>query len=171
MGLALAALLGYTFGSLPLYRWFGALQGSPPRPLAPFPTFLVGLLDAFKGLIAVASGEAVAHDPHLGLLAGVLAVWGDCFSIWLLGQGSKGWFTAAGVLLALRPLLLGEVGLLLALFLALTRNFRWAGFLAALGIPVILAANLGSVGLAFGLGLALPIAWRHYSGSSRVFEP
>jgi len=62
------------------------------------------VLDAGKGAAAVVLGGALAGDDG-GYVAGVLAVVGHMFPVWLGFRGGKGVATGAGVLIAANPLL------------------------------------------------------------------
>ncbi len=103
--MALAFLLGYLVGSLPIAFWFGTLRGrnllqegsgnpgalNAYRLLGPVPGLMVLFLDVFKGVLAVALGEGAAGSPWGGLAGGVGAVWGHAFSPWLLLRGARPW--------------------------------------------------------------------------------
>src|SRR6056297_3490606 len=96
-GLVLTRLAGYgdirTIGSGNIGATNVLRTGN--KPLAA----LVLILDSGKGAIAVlATGAAFGSD--LGLLAGVGAMVGHCFPIWLRFRGGKGVATAIGTLLA-----------------------------------------------------------------------
>ncbi len=171
-----ALLLGYFLGSLPTAYWFGALRGrnllqegsgnpgalNAYRVLGPVPGFMVLLLDAFKGILAVALGEGVAGSPLGGLAGGVGAVFGHAFSPWLAFRGGKGLATGAGVLLAVDPrMLLGSL-LLFAILQALFRRPYRVALAVALAQPLLAALLHPSFAfLLFGLGLGLPVALRH----------
>ncbi|PZA07831.1 MULTISPECIES: glycerol-3-phosphate acyltransferase [unclassified Meiothermus] len=183
MGLLYAALAGYFFGSLPFAYWFGILQhknlleeGSGNvgttnawRVLGPVPGAMVLVLDVCKGILAVALGEFLAKDATGGLLAGALAVWGHCYSIWLLGKGGKGIATGVGVLFAVQPvILLIALGLFLACAF-LTRNRYRAASLAALTLPVLSVAVVPITAyLWFGFGVGIPVAIKNLPDWNRV---
>ncbi|WP_018465823.1 glycerol-3-phosphate acyltransferase [Calidithermus timidus] len=171
-----ALLAGYFFGSLPFAYWFGLLQGknlmaegsgnvgalNALRVLGVIPGLMVLLLDVAKGLMAVAIGEFLGKSFEAGLLAGAAAVWGHCFSAWLLGRGGKGLAPAAGVLLAVKPLMLLFSFALIGLIYLLSRSLYRAIALVALCLPVI-AASVGQATpyIWFGFGVGIPIALRH----------
>ncbi len=66
--------------------------------------FLVLIVDAGKGALPVLVGRHLATDPWLPALAGLAAVVGQIFSIFLRGRGGKGVATSLGAGLALVPL-------------------------------------------------------------------
>ncbi len=58
------------------------------------------VLDALKGAAAVLIARQYVDDPAVALLAGLAAVLGHLFPIWLRFKGGKGVATGLGVLLA-----------------------------------------------------------------------
>lgn len=182
MGQIEAAIAGYLLGSLPFAYWFGLLQGknlllqgsgnlgatNVLRSLGTFPALLVVLLDVLKGVFAVALGTFLAGGFTGGLLAGALAVWGHCFSIWVFGKGGKGIATAGGVLLAVSPLMLLAGVVFWALGYLITRNPYRAVLVLTLLFPM-LAAAIGRLGAYwwFGLGVGIPITLKHLADWDR----
>lgn len=103
------------------------------------------LLDLIKGSAAV--WLALIIVPSLAMLAGLVAIFGHIFPIWLKFKGGKGVATGLGILLALSPL----VGLLVILtWLAV---FKWKKIsslsaLAAYGLSPLYATISGQYELA-----------------------
>jgi glycerol-3-phosphate acyltransferase PlsY len=62
------------------------------------------LVDAGKGALPVLLAAAFSADPWLPALAGLAAVFGQVFSVFLRGRGGKGVATSLGAGLALAPL-------------------------------------------------------------------
>lgn len=176
MGFLYAALAGYFFGSLPFAYWFGILQNknlledgsgnigttNAWRVLGPVPGTMVLVLDIAKGILAVALGEFLAKDATGGLLAGTLAVWGHCYSAWLLGKGGKGIATAVGVLFAIQPLILLIALSIFAVLTFLTKSRYRAASLVALALPVLSVAVVPVTAyLWFGFGVGIPVALKN----------
>ncbi len=61
-------------------------------------------LDAFKGVFVLLLGMAAGVSESTLWAIAVLAVFGHCFSIFLLGEGGKGVATGLGVLLVMLPI-------------------------------------------------------------------
>jgi glycerol-3-phosphate acyltransferase PlsY len=64
---------------------------------------IVLLLDAAKGFVPVKVGQHLGLSPRAVAVAGVAAVIGHMFTIFLRGRGGKGVATSLGVALALSP--------------------------------------------------------------------
>lgn len=77
-------------GTTNAFRTMGALSG-----------ILTLLCDCCKGVLACLLMQYVAGRPDAVVLAGVLAVFGHCFSPFLRFRGGKGVATSAGVLLCI----------------------------------------------------------------------
>lgn len=96
------------------------------------------VLDALKGFVAVALARTlVLHYSSypsgydLVALAGLFAVVGHIFPLWLAFRGGKGVATALGVLLALLPLTALAVIAVFAAMFALTKYVSLASLIAA----------------------------------------
>jgi glycerol-3-phosphate acyltransferase PlsY len=108
------------------------------RVAGPFAGVLTLILDAAKGSAAVwlaahFSGEAAGWM----VIAGLAALIGHCFPVWLRFRGGKGVATAAGMFLMLSPLaLLGSV-LLFVIVVASTRYVSLGSIAAAAAMPLL----------------------------------
>ena len=101
---------------------------------------LVLLLDLGKGALASAAGlrlGALAGDPlYTPLTAGIGAVLGHLWSVWVGFRGGKGLATTLGVALPIYPLG-GLYGLLtLLVLIALSRRVTFSTFVTALLYPL-----------------------------------
>ena len=125
------------------------------------------VLDAGKGAVAVLLGQW-AGAPELGLLAGLGAVLGHLFPVWLGFHGGKGVATGAGVLLAVCWPAGLLAGLVWAVVARLTRMSS-AGALAALAAAPFLTlafAPLPAAGLV--LLVCLLVLIRHHANIRRL---
>ena len=199
--LLIAALgTGYLLGSIPT-GWLAGLwlagldirtQGSGStgatnvlRVLGKGPALAVFLVDVLKGTAAVLlarhlleRGLGGALDPGLVdwavVAAGLAALAGHIWPIWLGGQGGKAVATGLGVLLGLAwPVGLASFGVFLAV-LSLSRVVSLSSVVAALALPLLMAAWCGPAGLRPAyLGLALLttllVVWRHRANLQRLW--
>jgi glycerol-3-phosphate acyltransferase PlsY len=125
------------------------------------------LLDALKGVIPVLAFTAL-WGRDAGLVAGIAALLGHVFPVWLGFKGGKGVATGAGVLLAAS----WWIGLLCALIWVamakVTRISSASALTACVAAPVI-ALLAGDRPLAgFALVVALVILWRHADNIRRL---
>jgi glycerol-3-phosphate acyltransferase PlsY len=126
------------------------------------------LLDMAKGAAAVCVARELGDG--LGIYAGVGAVIGHIWPVWLKFRGGKGVATLMGVTLALSWML----GLVYALVwlgaLAATRISSVGGMAAAIATPVF-ASVTGDMQLAFLLlGLGLIVVWKHRENIGRLID-
>jgi glycerol-3-phosphate acyltransferase PlsY len=98
----------------------------------------VALLDIAKGVAAVLLMETVTANPAWVAAAGLAAIVGHCFPIWLGFSGGKGVATAAGVFGTLSPVTVLVVAGVWILSLLLTRIVSISSLLAAAAFPVAL---------------------------------
>lgn len=111
------------------------------------------LLDMLKGVLAavlfahINFGDLALSAHWLKIIAGLAAILGHVFPVWIGFKGGKGVATAAGVLLGLMPL---EVGFAIGLFVivvAITRFVSLGSILGALFVPCALIAEKLYLGL------------------------
>ncbi len=108
-------LLGYLLGSIPFgllltkISGLGDIRGIGSGNIGATNVLRTGrkglaaatlVLDALKGAAAVLIGRALLYDQDTALLAGLAAVLGHLFPIWLRFRGGKGVATGLGVLVA-----------------------------------------------------------------------
>ena len=139
---------------------------------------LTFLLDAAKGYVAVfAAGWLLGNwftGPNLYAVAGVFAILGHMYPVWLRFKGGKGVATAFGVFLALSPIaaLIG-LGVFLLVFL-ISRYVSLASIVSAVVFPV--AALLLARGRATPLLIAvivfipLLVIAKHHQNISRLLH-
>ena len=102
------------------------------------PGLLTLLLDAGKGWLAVWLAMRLLHGQALhAVLAGLLAMLGHCFPVWLSFRGGKGVATAAGVFLALCPAAMLAAVILFLLVAGFWRYVSLASIAAAAAIPLL----------------------------------
>jgi glycerol-3-phosphate acyltransferase PlsY len=126
-------------------------------------------LDALKGALPVWAAWRF-FGPDMAAVAGLGAVLGHCFPLWLGFRGGKGVATAAGVALALTPSAFLIVLALFALTVALTRYVSLGSILAAL-VLIPIAWALGSVQAAqLYVLIALIILLKHTGNIRRLLR-
>jgi glycerol-3-phosphate acyltransferase PlsY len=164
----IAPLVGYLIGSVPTALWLGKLwgvdlrRGGTGNPGANNArrlggntlALLVLIVEITKGLLAVVIGLMIAGQAG-GLAAGLGAVTGNVFNVWLGFKGGKGLGISGGVILGLWPAAFPIVVLVIALASALTRS-TGMGSLITIGVFLILALIWDRFGLESPWGLDEP---------------
>jgi acyl phosphate:glycerol-3-phosphate acyltransferase len=92
------------------------------------------VLDVAKGAAAVALARWAAVGEDAAAAAGLLAVTGHIFPVWLRGRGGKGVATAAGVFALIAPGALVVAVAAFAMIVAVTRYVSLGSMLGALGL-------------------------------------
>jgi glycerol-3-phosphate acyltransferase PlsY len=180
--------LGYLLGSFPsgylAGRWCAGVDirqlgsGSTGatnvlRQVGKGPALVVFLVDVLKGSAAVILARGLLGAGAYGWLvaAGLAALAGHIWPIWLGGKGGKAVATGFGMLLGLVPAVgLACLGVFLT-SLALSRIVSISSVLAAASLPLLMA-GAGAPGAYLGLGLvaAVMVIWRHRSNLSRLLK-
>ena len=182
--MALAIIAAYLIGSIPfaliLARRWGAsdlrLVGSGNlgaanvmRASGVTAGVLVAALDMAKGAASVWLAERLGSGPALSAAAGLAAIVGHIYPVWLRFRGGKGVATACGVFSVLTPLALPPALAIFAAVVWLTKYISLGSVLASLALPP-LAYALGSPAPAVGAALAAAtiIVFRHRSNVARL---
>lgn len=194
-----AVALSYLVGSIPSAYLIGKLKGidlrrrgsgnvgatNAFRVLGPLAGAISLLLDLGKGWLAVTVlvrvsanlagpsgvGEAViaGQTDWLRILAGISAIIGHNWSLFLKFKGGKGVATSAGVFLGLVP---GAVGLSVLLWVgtvALSGYVSLGSILAALGLPLFIwLLGKRTELILFGLLTTILVIIRHRSNIKRL---
>jgi glycerol-3-phosphate acyltransferase PlsY len=128
------------------------------------------LLDAAKGAAAVNLGLLAASDAGV-FVAGLAAVLGHMFPVWLGWRGGKGVATGFGVLIAASPVV-GLAAGVVWLAVAFTTRFSSAGALAAFAVAPVLAAGLHQPVwiILLAVSVALLVWLRHRANISRLLN-
>ena len=182
MSLILAAILGYLLGSVPwgllLTRaaGLGDIRAIGSGNIGATNVLRTGnkalaaatlILDARKGAAALLLARAIWGEDA-ALVAGVAAMAGHAFPVWLGFRGGKGVATGAGVMLAASWWLgLAVLAIWLAMD-AITRTSS-ASALVVCAVAPVLALVFGPWQLALAaLALAALITWRHKANIARL---
>ncbi|WP_216904872.1 glycerol-3-phosphate 1-O-acyltransferase PlsY [Synechococcus sp. CCY 9618] len=191
----LVLLAGYLLGSIPCGwlagRWLAGLdlrqEGSGStgatnvlRVLGKGPALGVFLLDVLKGTAAVLLAKAVLQPIGFSsssdgwvVAAGLAALAGHIWPIWLGWKGGKAVATGLGMLLGLTwPVGLACFGIFLTV-LSLSRIVSLSSVVAALALPLLMLGSFGATGLrpaylALALLTTVLVVWRHRSNLKRL---
>ncbi len=173
LSLFVASALGYVLGSIPtaylLVRWKSNLdiREAGSRNVGALNSYevtrskLLGVSvlagDLLKGVIAVLLGQALQTEGFVtGAVAGTAAVIGHGFPVWLRFRGGRGLATAAGVMLAIAPVVVPVWGAFWLTGFGVTRSVNLANALACLLLIVVYLLVPAEVMLIF-LPAAVPV--------------
>ncbi|MEB3332098.1 MAG: glycerol-3-phosphate 1-O-acyltransferase PlsY [Synechococcaceae cyanobacterium] len=193
----LVLLAGYLLGSIPsgwiAGRWIAGMdirqQGSGStgatnvlRVLGKGPALVVFAVDVLKGTAAVLLARTVLQplgfDPISDgwvVAAGLAALAGHIWPLWLGWKGGKAVATGLGMLLGLAwPVGLACFGIFL-LTLTLSRIVSLSSVVAALALPLLMLGWFGSGGLRpayliLALLTTVLVVWRHRSNLGRLLK-
>ncbi len=176
--------IGYALGAIPsgylAGRWLKGIDlrdcgsGSTGatnvlRNVGKGPALLVFLLDVGKGALAVLLAKSVDLNDWVQVLAGLAALAGHIWPVWLGWKGGKAVATGLGMFLGLAwPVGLASFGLFMAT-ISLSRIVSLASVVAAIGLPVLmLVAGNSSAYVVVSLVASLMVLWRHRSNIQRL---
>lgn len=148
------ALVAYLLGSIPFGLILGKAFGGADvrkagsgnigatnvaRVAGPLAGILTLLLDASKGWFSVwLAARLFVGNSNAMILAGLLAMLGHCFPIWLRFRGGKGVATAAGIFLALSAPAMAAALVLFLLVVVTWRYVSLGSLAAAAAIPLLI---------------------------------
>ncbi len=184
----LSLLLGYLLGSIPsgylAGRWCKGLDlrelgsGSTGatnvlRQVGKVPALVVFVIDVGKGAAAVVLASAITQGHTFGdwveVMAGLTALTGHIWPVWLGFKGGKAVATGFGMFLGLAwPVGLACFGVFLAT-LSLSRMVSLSSVVGAISLPLLMAAGDGSnADLTVALLAMALVVWRHRSNLQRI---
>lgn len=154
--LVLVALIGYLWGSIPVGYWMGKLlrgkdfdirtYGSHKigatnvfRTLGKWPALIVFLVDLSKGLLPTLLALFI---PYLYVggwgpaVAGLAALLGHCFPLFIGFKGGRSVLTGAGVILLLSPLTFVIAGIITGITIAIWRYVSLGSIVGAMSAIV-----------------------------------
>jgi len=176
--------IGYLLGAIPsgylAGRWLKGIDlrecgsGSTGatnvlRNVGKGPALVVFMIDVGKGALAVLLAKSVGLSDWLQVLAGLAALAGHIWPVWLGWKGGKAVATGLGMFLGLAwPVGLACFGLFMAV-ISIFRIVSLSSVIAALSLPVLmLGAGGGSAYLSVAVLTAVLVIWRHRSNIQRL---
>ena len=176
--------IGYLLGSTPsgyfAGRWLKGIDlrdcgsGSTGatnvlRNVGKGPALVVFLLDVGKGALAVLLAKHFGLGNWIQVLAGLAALAGHIWPIWLGWKGGKAVATGLGMFLGLAwPVGLACFGLFMAV-ISIFRIVSLSSVVAAIGLPLLmLLAGQSAAYISVSLVAMLLVLWRHRSNIERL---
>ena len=181
---ALVILLGYLLGSIPCGYIVGRLAGGVDirtigdgnmgaantyREIGAKAGIAVGLADASKGVLAIIIAKVLGAPDPVILIAGVAAVIGHNWPIFIGFRGGRGESTTIGALLVLMPgAMLIQLGVFTVPFL-IRRDVTLASAFLFVPLPLVVWL-LGLPGVLIAYSIALPclVGFTHFLRTRHV---
>lgn len=157
------------------------------RTAGKLPGVIALMLDIAKGYAAVELARWIVSRPDWPLtaaspspiysremwiaLAGLIAVLAHMFPVWLRFHGGKGVATAAGVFLALDPLVVAASGIVFLIVVILSRFVSLASIVSAASIPLFfrfLAHEAPFWRIVISIVISLAVIMKHHSNIARM---
>ncbi|HUP48734.1 MAG TPA: glycerol-3-phosphate 1-O-acyltransferase PlsY [Thermoanaerobaculia bacterium] len=121
-----------------------------------------------------AAGSSPLHSRELWIaLAGFVAVLGHMVPVWLRLHGGKGVATAAGVVLALDPIVFAGAAIVFAIVIVATRFVSLASIISAASIPLFfrfLATNAPFWRIVISVAISLAVILKHHNNIARLVQ-
>ena len=184
----LIIFISYFLGSLPTGFLFGKflknidlrLIGSGStgatnvlRNVGKWPALLVFIIDVLKGLISVKIAQYYTDQSLLEVLAGISAILGHIWPIWLKGKGGKAVATGLGMFIALSwKVGFASLGLFL-IILAKSKIVSLSSISAAIFLPLLMFLNIGTTNLPYlmiSLVVSILVIWKHRTNIKRLLK-
>ena len=143
------------------------------RNVGKWPALFVFVVDVGKGLIAVKIAQHYVDKEFIEVLAGISAIFGHIWPIWLKGKGGKAVATGLGMFLALSwKVGLASLGIFL-LVLAKSKYVSLSSISAAILLPIFMFFNLGNFNNPYfyiSLLVSLIVVWKHRTNIRRLLK-
>jgi glycerol-3-phosphate acyltransferase PlsY len=176
--------IGYLLGSMPngylAGRWLKGIDlrqcgsGSTGatnvlRNVGKAPALVVFLLDVGKGALAVLLAKSFGLNDWVQVLAGLAALAGHIWPVWLGWKGGKAVATGLGMFLGLAwPVGLACFGLFMAV-ISISRIVSLSSVVAAIGLPVLMVlAGANGASISVSVVASMMVLWRHRSNIERL---
>ena len=182
------AIFGYLLGSIPTGYLVGKYlknidlrsigSGSTGatnvlRNVGKWPALFVFIIDVLKGFIAVKIAYFFLSENIFQVLAGLFAITGHIWPIWLKGKGGKAVATGLGMFIALSwKVGLASFGTFL-IMISLSQIVSLSSITAALLLPIYMLIYIGTFNhpfTIFSLIVAIIVIWKHRSNINRILK-
>tara|TARA_B100000212_G_scaffold270554_1_gene209946 strand:+ start:165 stop:761 length:597 start_codon:yes stop_codon:yes gene_type:complete len=143
------------------------------RNVGRWPALIVFILDVSKGFIAVKISYLMLSSNIFQVLAGLCAITGHIWPIWLKGKGGKAVATGLGMFIALSwKVGLASFGTFL-IMISLSQIVSLSSITAALLLPIYMLIYIGTFNhpfTIFSLIVAIIVIWKHRSNINRILK-
>ena len=143
------------------------------RNVGKWPALFVFIIDVLKGFLAVKIAHNFLSNNFLEVLAGLFAITGHIWPIWLKGKGGKAVATGLGMFIALSwKVGFASFGTFL-IVLSMSKMVSLSSITAALVLPIYMFIHIGFLNNSFtifSLIVSLLVIWKHKTNITRIFK-
>ena len=143
------------------------------RNVGKWPALFVFIIDVGKGLLAVKIAQYYTDQNLIEVLAGITAISGHIFPIWLRGKGGKAVATGLGMFLALSwKVGLASLGVFL-IVLAKSKFVSLSSISAAILLPIFMFLYVGNLMNSYffiSFIVAILVIWKHKANIKRLIK-
>ena len=143
------------------------------RNVGKWPALIVFIIDVLKGFVAVKIAYYFLSDNIFQVLAGLFAIIGHIWPIWLQGKGGKAVATGLGMFIALSWAVgLASFGTFL-IVICITQIVSLSSITAALFLPIYMLIYVGTFNhpfTIFSFIVAIIVIWKHRSNIKRILK-
>jgi len=143
------------------------------RNIGKWPALIVFIIDVLKGFIAVKIAYFFLSNNIMQVLAGLFAIVGHIWPIWLKGRGGKAVATGLGMFIALSwKVGLASFGTFL-IVISLTKIVSLSSITAALLLPIYMLIYVETFNhpfTIFSFIVAIIVIWKHRSNIKRLLK-
>ena len=180
----LLVTFGYLVGAVPFALWLAQRRGVDLRRAGSGNVGAANVLrtsgaasataamclDVAKGAVVVLVAQRRSTGPATPVAAGLAAVIGHVYPVWLGFRGGKGVATAGGVFVVLAPVAVAVAAAVFALATWATRYISVGSLLAAVTLVAATAASNESMAVTAGAAVAaVIIVHRHRGNLGRLY--
>ena len=138
-----------------------------------WPAFFVFLIDVSKGILAVKIAQYYTNQNLFEVLAGISAIAGHIWPIWLKGKGGKAVATGLGMFLALSwKVGFASLGIFL-IILAKSKIVSLSSISAAIFLPLLMFIDMGTLNYPYflvSLVVSILVIWKHRTNIRRLLK-
>ena len=143
------------------------------RNIGKWPALTVFIIDVLKGFVAVKIAYFFLSENIFQVLAGLFAITGHIWPIWLKGRGGKAVATGLGMFIALSwKVGLASFGTFLVV-ISLSKIVSLSSIAAALLLPIYMLIYVGTLNhpfTIFSFIVAIIVIWKHRSNINRILK-
>jgi len=143
------------------------------RNVGKWPALIVFIIDVLKGFIAVKLAYLIFSSNIIQVCAGLFAITGHIWPIWLKGKGGKAVATGLGMFIALSwKVGLASFGTFL-IVISLSQIVSLSSITAAILLPIYMLIYIGTFNhpfTIFSLIVAIIVIWKHRSNINRILK-